>query len=116
MSKGGQGNGRQKKEKNNSHRNKAINKAPLSLSLGVGVRRFCFEAIAPTVRPSVTLVYPRRYFSGSRPTMSMMTLAILRSLFSRSRLEVAPGCSTIAARTPSTLRQPYLMGRGRREH
>ena len=51
MSKGGQGNGRQKKkEKNNSHRNKAINKAPLSLSLRVGVRRFCFEAIAPSVR------------------------------------------------------------------
>ena len=42
-----------KKEKNNSQRNKAINKAPLSLSLGVGVRRFCFEAIAPSASASV---------------------------------------------------------------
>ncbi len=55
-----------------------------------------------------TFVYPSRYFSFSNPTALMMTLAILWSLFSRSREDDAPGGSTIASRTPLMSRQPYL--------
>ena len=56
-----------------------------------------------------TFVYPSLYFSFSSPTVSMMTWAILLSLFSSSRFEVAPGWITMAAFTPRMFRQPYLV-------
>ena len=54
-----------------------------------------------------TLVYPRRYFSFSKPNLSRIALATERSCFSLS-LGRLMGTDVIARRTPSTLRTPYL--------
>ena len=55
-----------------------------------------------------TFVYPSRYFSFSRPMLSRIALAMVRSCFSLS-LGLLMGTAIIASRTPSTLRTPYLV-------